>query len=86
MRIPILDEIIEGRFLKRIFGKMVDERFLNHRLKSSSLGGIAGAIVAVGLFEYRFFVKHFWSWDLLAVALTIVGVKMAIMAWYLITD
>ncbi|HXR09345.1 MAG TPA: hypothetical protein VN792_01150 [Candidatus Acidoferrales bacterium] len=73
MRIPIL-------------GTIIDERFLNRRLKSSSVGGIAGALVAIGLFEYRFFVKHFWSWDLLAVALTMVGVKMAVMAWYLITD
>ena len=73
MRIPIL-------------GTIVDERFLNHRLKSSSLGGIAGAIVAIGLFEYRYFAKHFWSWDLLAVALTMVAVKMAVLAWYLITD
>ncbi len=86
MRIPILDAIIDGRFLSRIFGKMIDERFLNHRLKSSSVGGIAGAVVAVGLFEYRYFVNHFWSWDLFAVAVTIVGVKLAVMAWYLITD
>jgi hypothetical protein len=69
-----------------ILGTIVDERFLNHRLKSSSLGGIAGALVAIGLFEYRYFVHHFWSWDLLAVALTIVVVKLAVMAWYLITD
>ncbi len=73
MRIPIL-------------GRIVDERFLNRRLKSSSIGGIAGAVLAVGLFEYRYFVKHFWSWDLLAVALTMVGVKMAVLAWYLIAD
>jgi hypothetical protein len=69
-----------------ILGTIVDERFLNRRLKSSSIGGIAGAVVAVGLFEYRYFVKHFWSWDLLAVALTMVGVKMSVMAWYWITD
>jgi hypothetical protein len=73
MRIPIL-------------GTVIDERFLNRRLKSTSIGGIAGAVVAVGLFEYRYFVHHFWSWDLFAVALTIVGVKLAVMAWYLITD
>jgi hypothetical protein len=67
-------------------GRAIDERFLNRRQKSTSLGGIAGCIVAVILFEYRYFVNHRWSWDLLAVALTIVGVKMTIMAWYLITD
>jgi hypothetical protein len=73
MRIPIL-------------GTIVDERFLNRRLKSSSLGGIIGCVVAVILFEYRYFVNHFWSWDLFAVAATIAGVKMILMAWYLITD
>jgi hypothetical protein len=69
-----------------ILGKIFDERFLDRRRRSTSLGGIIGCIVAVVLFEYRFFVNHRWSWDLLAVALTIVGVKMTMMAWYLITD
>jgi hypothetical protein len=67
-------------------GKVFDERFLDRRRRSTSLGGIIGGVVAVVLFEYRFFVNHRWSWDLLAVALTIVGVKMTMMAWYLITD
>ncbi len=73
MRIPIL-------------GTIIDERFLNRRLKSSSVAGITGGIMAVILFEYRYFVNHVWSWDILSIALTIVGVKMAMMAWYLITD
>lgn len=73
MRIPIL-------------GTIIDERFLNRRLKSSSIAGITGGIVAVILFEYRYFVNHIWSWDILSIALTILGVKMAVMAWYLITD
>jgi hypothetical protein len=67
-------------------GRAIDERFLNRRQKSTSLGGIVGGIAAVVLFEYRYFVDHRWSWDLLAVALTIVGVKLSVMAWYLITD
>lgn len=69
-----------------ILGKLIDERFLDHRLRSTSLAGIIGCIVAVCLFEYRYFVNHVWSWDLLSVALTIVGVKLAMMAWYLFTD
>jgi hypothetical protein len=73
MRIPIL-------------GRAIDERFLNHRLRSTSLGGIVGTITAVGLFEYRYFHDHLVSWDLLAVALTFVGVKLAVMCWYLFTD
>ncbi|HKV05477.1 MAG TPA: hypothetical protein VJO53_10270 [Candidatus Acidoferrales bacterium] len=69
-----------------ILGTVVDERFLNHRLRSTSLGGIAGCLVAVALFEYRFFVNHIWSWDLFSVAVTIVAVKLAVMAWFLFTD
>lgn len=70
----------------KIFSRVVDERFLNHRLKSTSLAGIVGGVLASLLFAYRFYVNHFWSWDLLAVALTIVGVKMAMMCWYFLTD
>ena len=73
MRIPIL-------------GRSIDERFLDRRRRSTSLAGIVGTITAVGLFEYRYFHDHFWSWDLLAVALTFAGVKLAVMCWYLVTD
>jgi hypothetical protein len=64
----------------------IDERFLHYRLRSTSLGGIAGTVVAVGLFEYRYFHDHVVSWDLLAVALTVVAVKLAVMGWYFFTN
>ena len=67
-------------------GKAVDERFLNHRLRSTSLAGVMGGLVAIGLFAYRFYAKHIWSWDLFIVVATIVGVKLAVMTWYLLTD
>lgn len=69
-----------------IVGGVIDERFLNHRLKSTSLAGIICAVFAICLFAYRFYVDHFWSWDLLAVGLTFVAVKLAVLAYYLITD
>jgi hypothetical protein len=69
-----------------ILGRAIDERFLNHRLRSTSLGGIIGGLVAICLFGYRFYFNHVWSWDLFAVAVTIVGVKLAVMAWYFLTD
>jgi hypothetical protein len=69
-----------------LLGRVIDERFLNHRLRSSSMAGIVGGLVAIALFEYRYFVHHVWSWDLFAVALTIVSVKLAVMAWYRLTD
>jgi len=68
-----------------ILGKFVDERFLEHRRRSTALGGIAGCLVAIALFEYRFFVDHVWSWDLLFVAVAIVVVKLSMMIWYRMT-
>jgi hypothetical protein len=69
-----------------IVGKAIDERFLNHRLRSTSLAGIIGGVVAILLFAYRYYINHVFSWDLFAVGLTIVGVKLAVMIWYRITD
>ena len=69
-----------------IIGKLVDVRFLTHRLKSTSLAGIIGGLTAIGLFTYHFYVNHVWSWDLFAVVMTILGVKLAMVAWYRLTD
>jgi predicted membrane-bound spermidine synthase len=77
---------MSDHILSRIFGRRVDERFLNHRLRSTSLAGIIGGVSASLLFFYRFYVNHVWSWDLLSIAIVIVGVKMGMMLWYLLTD
>lgn len=69
-----------------ILNKFVDERFLDHRRRSSAVAGITGALLAIGLFEYRFFHDHFWSWDLFAVAVTIVSLKLMLFAWYRFND
>jgi len=69
-----------------LLGFEIDERFLMHRLKSSSLAGIIGGVVAILLWSYRYYIDHVWSWDLLAVGITIVGVKVAAMAWYRLRD
>ena len=68
--------------LERLF----DERFLEHRRRSTSLAGVLSILVAILLFAYRYYVDHRWSWDLLAVALTGVLVKLAMMTWYSIKD
>jgi hypothetical protein len=69
-----------------ILGKFVDERFLEHRRRSSSIAGILAACLAVVLFELRFFLDHIWSWDLLAVVLTFVVVKMSLFTWFRFKD
>jgi hypothetical protein len=69
-----------------ILGKTVDERFLNHRLRATSLAGITGGLVTIGLFGYRYYANHVWSWDLFAIGATILAVKLSVMTWYLFTD
>jgi len=66
--------------------RFVDERFLAHRLRSTSTAGIAAALLAILLFAWRFYVDHVWSWDLVAIALTFIAIKMSLVAWYLVTD
>jgi len=72
-RIPFLREV-------------ADERFLEHRRRSSSTAGIVTACLTVCLFEYRFFIDHIWSWDLLALVLIFLGIKMSLFFWYRRTD
>lgn len=67
-------------------GKFVDERFLEHRRRSTSMAGILGALLAVALFEYRLFHDHIISWDLLSVVLLMVVAKMSMMLWYRFND
>ncbi len=69
-----------------LVGRAVDERFLNRRLRATSLGGVIGGVVAILLFAWHFYVNHTWNWDLFIVVATILGVKMSVMAWYLLTD
>jgi hypothetical protein len=63
-----------------------DERFLMHRLRSTSIAGVMGGLIAVGLFAYQYYGKGIWRWDLFAVAATIAVVKLAAMAFYRLTD
>jgi len=67
-------------------GRAIDERFLNRRQKSTSVAGVIGGVFAALLFAWRFYINHIWSWDILSIALVIVGVKMAMMAWFFFTD
>jgi hypothetical protein len=67
-------------------GKFIDERFLMHRLRSTSLGGVIGGCTAILLFEYRYFHDHFWSWDLFTVGITMVVVKLTVLIWYRLND
>jgi len=69
-----------------LIGSTVDERFLMHRLRSSSTAGILAGVLAILLFAWHYYVDHRWSWDLLTVAITFVVVKWTLMLWYRRTD
>jgi protein-S-isoprenylcysteine O-methyltransferase Ste14 len=69
-----------------LLGKFVDERFLEHRRRSSSIAGIVSAVTALLLFEYRLLHDHTWSWDLLSVGLLFVVVKLSLFTWYRVND
>ena len=56
--------------IRTILGVRIDERFLEHRRRSTSIACLAGAVVAYGLFLYRLLARHLLSWDLFAVIAT----------------
>jgi hypothetical protein len=66
--------------------KLVDERFLEHRRRSSSIAGFATVFVALGLWEYRLLVKNIWDWELFTVIATFVVVKTSLFFWYRFHD
>ena len=72
--------------MSEILGGVFDERFLMHRLRSTSAAAVVGGICATGLFAYRYYVNHVWSWDLLAVSLAIVVTKWTLVLWYRFTQ
>ena len=69
-----------------IIGSTIDERFLAHRLRSTSLAGMAAAIVTAVLFFRDLLVLDVIRWDLFAIIATAAVVKLAVLAWYHFTD
>ena len=69
-----------------IFSREIDERFLAHRLKSTSLAGVAALLVCTGLWAYAFYVDGVFRWDLFAVFGTGVVVKLGAMVFFRLTD
>jgi hypothetical protein len=72
--------------MTRILGVAVDERFLDHRRRSSTFAMMAGALLSGGLLEYHLLRQHRIDWDLLSILLAMVVVKFAAMAWFRFTD
>ena len=68
-----------------VLGWTIDERFLMHRLRSTSIGGLAGVLLAGALFFYNLF-HHLIRWDLFAIVATAALVKLSVLTWYRLTD
>ncbi len=69
-----------------LLSKVVDERFLEHRRRSTSYAGMTVAAGSLLTFAYRYYAQQRWSWELLAVGLGFVAIKMTLMAFYYLTD
>jgi hypothetical protein len=67
-------------------GQLVDERFLEHRRRSTSVAALVGICVTGGLFEYRLIFQHVLSWDLFAVLIVMAVSKLVMMVWYRLND
>jgi hypothetical protein len=63
----------------------IDERFLTHRLRSTSIGGLAAILLTAILFFYNLS-HHVIRWDLFAIVATAAVVKMGVMVWYRVRD
>jgi hypothetical protein len=70
----------------RVLAWAFDERFLVHRLRATSIAGIAGGALAMLLFAWHFYADHVWSWELLSIGLTMAAVKWILMLWYRFTN
>jgi hypothetical protein len=69
-----------------ILNRLVDERFFEHRRRSTSHAGVAAAVLAIVLFEFRYYAQGVLNWDLLAIGITFVVIKLSLMTFYYLTD
>ena len=60
----------------------VDERFLDHRRRASSVAGMACVVLAIGLAFVHWYQDRVVSRDLIAVIATFIVVKYAMFFWY----
>jgi hypothetical protein len=66
--------------------RIIDERFLDHRRRSSTFAMMAGAILSGGLFEYDLLRYHRFDWQLGAVLLGMIITKYSAFTWFRFHD
>jgi hypothetical protein len=63
----------------------IDERFLTHRLRSTSIGGLTAVLLAAAMFFYNI-AHHVIRWDLFAIVATAAVMKIVVLVWYRMRD
>jgi hypothetical protein len=64
----------------------IDERFLMHRLRSTSIAGLTAVVVTGGFFIHSLWANRVIRWDLFAIIATAAVVKLAVLTWYRFND
>lgn len=65
---------------------MIDERFLMHRLRSTSLAAVVGAVLMGAWSLYNLYGRGIRRWDLMAILGAMAVVKLGAMLYYRRTD
>jgi hypothetical protein len=65
---------------------MLDERFLTHRLRSTSHAGVACALMVIGWFAYEYYLNDTFRADLATIVAITVVIKVSLMIWYRLND
>ena len=65
-----------------IFSGPIDERFLAHRLRSTSIASMVGVSLTMGFFVYHYIHDHVWNWEFFSIGFAMAAVKQALMAYY----
>jgi hypothetical protein len=73
-------------FIGAIPNQIVDERFLDHRRRSSTFAMMAGALISGGLLEYHLLTQHRIDWELAAVLGGMVVTKLTAFTWFRLRD
>ena len=64
----------------------IDERFLTHRLRSTSFAGMAAVLLTGGFFFYHYFSNHVIRWDFFSIIAAAAIVKISFLIFYRLTD
>jgi hypothetical protein len=73
-------------FLRTLRRRLLDERFVLHRYKSTSHASVAAALVMGGWYLYELYVNHVVRWDFLIIMGIMALVKIAFLIWYKVRD